>query len=112
MEKMFHYASASIAIEELKKKGFDIDYNIEEEQIIQNPDNFQIVHLYRYEGFSNPDDESTVYGIQTKDNTKKGIFVAGQLGNDEDNAAKVLLDLSIRDHQAANQNRREGFEKK
>lgn len=111
MEKMYHYASASIAIDELKKKGFEIDYNIEEDKIIANPDHFQIVHLYRYEGFSNPDDESTVYGIQTKDNTQKGVFVAGQLANDENNAAKVLLDLSIRDQQKENENRRNDFQK-
>ncbi|WP_430612891.1 hypothetical protein [Flavobacterium sp. JP2137] len=112
MKKMFHYASASIAIDELKNKGFDIDFNIEEQQIIANPDNFEIVHLYRYEGFSNPDDESTVYGIQSKDQKLKGVFVAGQLANDESDAARVLLDLSIKDQQASNKDRQQGFNSK
>ncbi len=64
MKKMYHYATVEKALEELKEKGFSIDYNIEEDKILSAPVNFGIVEIYRYEGMSNPDDEATVYGIQ------------------------------------------------
>ena len=64
MKKMYHYATVEKALNELKDKGFSIDFNVEEKQILQNPNNFGIIEIYRYEGMSNPDDEATVYGIE------------------------------------------------
>lgn len=94
---MYHYASTEIALNELKEKGFVIDYNVEEKQILQNPNNFGIVEIYRYEGMSNPDDESTVYGIENFSNGERGVFVAGNLSFAENEVAKILLKLEIDD---------------
>jgi hypothetical protein len=66
MEKKYHYATVSKAFEELKKKRILPDFNLHEDDIVKNPDHYQIVHIYRYEGDSNPDDEAVVYGITTK----------------------------------------------
>jgi hypothetical protein len=89
MEIKHHYASVSKALEELKEKGFTVDFNLQEEAIKNNVEHFEILHIYRYEGDSNPGDESIVYGIQTKEG-EKGVFVAG-LSAKSDNQTSLLL---------------------
>ncbi len=96
MSKMYHYASVSKALEDLKEKGFTVDFNINDQDLIQNPSHYEIQHIYRYEGESNPDDEATVYGILSTTG-QKGVFVAGYAANSDNDAAKVLLDLTIKD---------------
>lgn len=97
MRKMHHYATVEKALDELKTKGFTIDYNIEENSILQAPNNFGIVEIYRYEGMSNPDDEATVYGIQDFTTGDRGFFVAGNLSFAENDVAKILVKLEIED---------------
>ncbi|SEH57104.1 hypothetical protein SAMN02927937_00269 [Paenimyroides aquimaris] len=97
MKKMYHYATVEKALEELKNKGFTIDFNVEEKQILEKPNNFEIVEIYRYEGMSNPDDEATVYGIKNFDSGERGVFVAGNLSFAENETAKILLKLEIDD---------------
>ena len=95
MKNRYHYASVLKALEELKAMDFTIDFNLQEEAIYNNPNNYEILHIYRYEGDSNPDDEAIVYGI--KSNTgEKGVFVAGFSANSESKAAQVLNELSIK----------------
>jgi hypothetical protein len=96
MGKVYHYATVIEALKLLKEKGFEYDFNINEQEIVDNPDNFEIEHIYRYEGNSNPDDESMVYGIKSKSG-QKGVFVTGFSANSFNNADKILNDLSIRD---------------
>lgn len=93
--QMYHYATVSKALEELAEKGFTTDFNLDEKRIIDNPDDFEIVHIYRYEGESDPGDEATVYGIKSNSG-EQGVFVAGDLSLGETNATKVLNDLSIK----------------
>lgn len=98
-KRQYRYAGAEQAIEELKSEGFTIDYNIESQEIIQDPESFEIIYIYRYEGMTNPGDESSVYGIQNIQTCAKGVFVAGNLSFNEDEAAKVLLQLEIKGRQ-------------
>ena len=94
-KKQYKYADTETALEELKQKGYTRDFNAESHLIKQDPSSFKIVYIYRYEGMSNPDDESTVYGIEHINEGHKGVFVAGNLSFNEDDAAKVLLQLEI-----------------
>lgn len=94
---MYHYATVEKALNELKDKGFSIDFNVEEKQILQNPNNYGIIEIYRYEGMSNPDDEATVYGIEDFTTGNRGVFVAGNLSFAENDVAKILLKLEIDD---------------
>lgn len=95
MKNRYHYASVLKALEELKSMNFTVDFNLHEEAIRNNPNNYQILHIYRYEGDTNPDEEAIVYGI--KSNTgEKGVFVAGFSANSESQAAQVLNELSIK----------------
>lgn len=95
MKNRYHYASVSQALEELKTMGFTVDFNLQEENIMRHPDNYEILHIYRYEGDSNPDDEAVVFGIKST-NGEKGVFVAGFSANSESEAARVLNELSIK----------------
>ena len=94
-KRMYHYATVSKALEELKEKGFTIDFNIQEKRIIDSPDDFEIVHLYRYEGESDPGDEATVFGIKSSTG-EKGVFVAGLSTFADSSAAMVLNELTIK----------------
>lgn len=97
MAHTYNYASASQALRELKELGFVIDYNINDSEFRNNPHDFEIVHIYRYEGDSNPDDEATVYGIRSKSSeNKKGVFVSGFAANSECDSARYLIGLSIK----------------
>lgn len=97
-KRMYHYATVSQALEELKEKGFTIDFNIQEKRIIDSPDDFEIVHLYRYEGESDPGDEATVFGIKSSTG-EKGVFVAGLSTFADSSAAMVLNELTIKGRQ-------------
>lgn len=95
MEHNYHYATVSKALEELEEKGFTYDFNLHEEDIVNNPNDYQIVHIYRYEGNTNPDDEAIVYGIRTKSG-KNGVFVSGFAANSVSDAAQMLINITIK----------------
>lgn len=94
MRRESHYETVSVAIEELRKKGFTTDFNLEENCIAFRSDQFkadgfEIVDIYRYEGNTDPADEATVYAIQS-DKGIKGILVTGY-GISTDAATTELL---------------------
>lgn len=89
MKVQHHYASASQAIEDLRQKGYQYDYNLNEKEILMDPDDYIVHHIYRYEGDSNPDDESIVYGISSFDD-KKGFYVSGYSANSNAEVYKVI----------------------
>lgn len=95
MKSIYHYASVSKALEDLYQKGYLIDFNLQEENIKQNPALYEIVHIYRYEGNSDPGDEAIVYGIKTSAG-EKGVFVAGFSANSDNEAAIILNEISIK----------------
>lgn len=70
-------------IEELRKNGYTTDFNLEDEKISNNTtsliyqvDQLHIDNVYRFEGTSNPDDNSILYAI-TADDDVKGVLVDG-----------------------------------
>ncbi|MGQ7947663.1 hypothetical protein [Flavobacterium sp. WC2509] len=94
MKPTYHYTTVLEALEDLKEKGFHHDFNLQTEAIKRNPNEFSVKHVYRYEGDSDPDEESVVYGIVSVSG-KKGVFVAGFSANSDDEAAKILEKLFI-----------------
>lgn len=81
MSISYHYATVAKAIDELREKGFVEDFNLEDNYLSSRAGRFgdaefDIVHIYFYEGESNPDDEATVYGIASATG-HKGILVTG-----------------------------------
>lgn len=96
METRHDYESAAVALEKLKEKGYNIDFNQEFEEIQRDAEQYQIDHLYRYEGASDPDDESTVYGISHTTRDRKGVFVAGDLSLIEGKKRDIILALELK----------------
>lgn len=94
--QMYHYATVSKALQELNEKGYTTDFNLEEDRIKMNKDDFEIEHIYRYEGESDPGDEATVYGIRSISTGEKGVFVAGYMADSESDAARALLEMTIK----------------
>lgn len=91
----YNYDSVLNALTELKSLGFTVDYNINEGEFITNPHDFEIIHIFRYEGDSSADDEATVYGIKSKSG-QKGVYVSGYTANSESDSARFLIGLSIK----------------
>lgn len=99
--QMYHYATVSKALEELAEKGYTIDYNLQEDKIINSPADFTIMEIYRYEGATDPGDEATVFGIKSSTG-ETGTFVAGMNAYTENSAAQVLNELFIKGRQEYN----------
>lgn len=98
MNSNYHYDTASQAIEELRSKGFLIDFNLRENSLsIENPrflpEELRIVDVYRYEGDTDPADEVIVYGIESRDGSK-GIFVAGYAADADEDLALIISRLA------------------
>ena len=94
MKPAYHYTTVLEALEDLKEKGFDHDFNLHSDAIKSNPNDYGVKHVYRYEGDSDPDEESVVYGI-ISNSGKKGVFVAGFSANSDNEASQILEKLYI-----------------
>ncbi len=80
---MFSYDTLSQAVDGLRKRGFITDFNLESDHlscpdaaVSLSPAEFEITEVYRFEGNSDPADESIVYAIESK-HGQKGILVNG-----------------------------------
>ena len=95
MNHQLHYSTVSQAIETLRKQGFTVDFNLEENCLVCDnkkfeANDFEIVDVYRYEGDTDPADEASVYAIESKSGLK-GILVAGY-GPSSDSMSSAMLD--------------------
>lgn len=75
------YTTVTEAINGLRERGYTLDFNLKPEcveckelDIHINPDEFIIDEYYRFEGASNPDDNSIVFAVSSKDGLK-GVLV-------------------------------------
>lgn len=78
---MIVYDTVSEAVIGLKKRGFSLDFNLQENCIVChadkfNPADFEIVEAHRFEGNTDPSDEAIVYAIESKTGLK-GVLVNG-----------------------------------
>ena len=76
-----HYASLTDGIQDLREKGYTHDFNQCEHHLEckklekeYKPANFTITENHRFEGMTNPSDNSVLYGIEADDGTK-GILI-------------------------------------
>ena len=75
------YSSLSKAIEDLKNKGYDTDFNLVDDGIESkhlkktwNAGQIEVEDAFRFEGMTNPGDNSVLYLINT-DSGEKGLLV-------------------------------------
>ena len=76
---MHAYDTITSAIQELKLRGYQLDFNLKENCIICDdekfhPEDFEITEVYRFEGDTDPADEAVLYAIESK-NGQKGLLV-------------------------------------
>lgn len=99
MDIVYHYATVKVALDELRAKGFTEDFNIDEENLVYNSgkfghEEFDITHLYFYEGETDPDEKATVYGIESKSGIK-GVLVTGNDAFPDNASAKIIDKLLV-----------------
>jgi hypothetical protein len=104
MKQQFHYATVTEAIEQLRKQGFTLDFNLKENHLTAGDQaypagEFEIVDLYRYEGASDPGDEATVYALASASGLK-GVLVSGYGISTDDDSAETLKQLHYKYQQA------------
>lgn len=93
------FGTLSETVNALKQLGYQHDFNIKNEciichqtNIIMSPEDFQIDKVYRFEGESNPDDESVVYAISSPKYGVSGTLVNGY-GISADETASRLVQI-------------------
>jgi hypothetical protein len=96
---MITYDTVSEAVNGLNKRGFEIDFNLEVNCIVCtvgkfNPDGFEIVEVYRFEGNSDPSDEAVVYAIQSITGMK-GVLVNGYGISADTMSSEMAKKLSV-----------------
>lgn len=91
------YETLSEALNDLRKRGFAYDFNFDsdclfcaENKTRIKPEDFKIVEYYRFEGNSDPSDNSIVYGISSDKHNIKGVLV-NAYGIYTENATDDLL---------------------
>lgn len=77
------YYSLVDALNDLKKRGYTTDFNLAFDKVkcaktgvCLSPAEFEITEHYRFEGMSNPDDNSVIYAIEAKDGSMKGVLIS------------------------------------
>ncbi|PPK98919.1 hypothetical protein SAMN05444682_11655 [Parapedobacter indicus] len=78
---MNSYDTLSEALDGLNKRGYTIDFNMQSDSVYCKalgksfkPEDFEIVAFYRFEGNTDPGDESIVYALKTKSG-HQGVLV-------------------------------------
>jgi hypothetical protein len=102
MEENFHYSTVTDAINKLREQGFNLDFNLAENCLVCNtqkfqPNDFEIVDVFRYEGNTDPADEAAVYAIESKLGLK-GILVTGYGISADTMSTQMLKKLQKRRH--------------
>lgn len=96
------YGTLSETINALKKEGYTIDFNINTEYLvchheamILSPDDFIIDKFFRFEGETNPDDQSILYAISSTKLGKKGVLVNGYGISSDEISDRLISELKI-----------------
>ncbi|HAX50260.1 MAG TPA: phosphoribosylpyrophosphate synthetase [Ignavibacteria bacterium] len=98
---MYSYDTLSEALNDLEKRGYTRDFNIECDSIVcksielkLHPGDFEISEYYRFEGESDPDDSEIVYAITSKEGIK-GTIVNGYGIYSDEISDEMLRKLKI-----------------
>jgi len=99
---MQSFDTLSEAMNALKADGFTLDFNaaFDKIQCMENdaclrPEEFEITQVHRFEGMTNPSDQSVLYAIESKQGDLKGLLVGAYGAYSEDMDADMLRKLSI-----------------
>lgn len=102
MEENIYYDTLTEAIQDLRSKGYTEDFNLKQNciecrngayKIFHNE--FQIDKVYRFEGQTDPSDESILYAISSEKYNLKGLLVNGYGISSEPLTNQMLDKLKI-----------------
>lgn len=97
-----YYGTLSETINALKKKGYSLDFNIHEDCLIchqtktqLSPDDFEIVKTYRFEGMTDPGDQTILYVIHSPKFNVKGLLVNGYGLHADEYSSRLVGKLNV-----------------
>ncbi len=106
------FGTLSETINALYSLGYNHDFNISDECVVchqanitLSPNDFQIDKVYRFEGASNPDDQSILFAISSPKFAIKGVLVNGYGISADDATTKLIEKLEINYAQSTKQNK-------
>ncbi len=96
---MYSYDTLSEAVNDLRNRGFTVDFNLQENCLVCHSDkfnieDFEVAEVYRFEGNTDPADEAIVFGIESKTGVK-GVLVSGYGVSAEGMSAEMAKKLSL-----------------
>lgn len=99
---MRNYSSLSDALNDLKKRGYTEDFELQQHclqctslSLELEPEKFTVDEFYRFEGMSNPDDNSIVFAISSVEGVK-GTLVDAYGMYSENLTEPMVRKLTIR----------------
>ena len=100
------FGTLSETINGLINLGYNHDFNISDECLVchhanvtLSPSDFQIDKVYRFEGESNPEDQSILYAISSPKFDIKGVLVNGYGISSDEETSKVIEKLETHHQQ-------------
>lgn len=103
------YDTLSEAVNDLQNNGYKEDFLIHENgeclfcvghSMELSPEEFVIDEIYRFEGMTDPGDESIVFAISSKDNLIKGLVINSFGADFSYRSSKLVEDLYRRSRKA------------
>lgn len=96
---MYSYDTLSEAVNDLRNRGFTVDFNLQENCLVCHSDkfnieDFEVAEVYRFEGNTDPADEAIVFGIESKTGVR-GLLVSGYGISAEGMSAEMARKLSL-----------------
>lgn len=95
------YSSLSVAIRDLQQKGFTEDFNLVADGIESKSlkkqwkaGDLEVIKFYRFEGMSDPGDNTILYLIETKDG-RRGLLVDIYGAEIGDISSEMIKKLSL-----------------
>lgn len=97
------FGTLSQTINALVKLGYTHDFNVQDDSIVSSksnkrlsPEDFHIDKVYRFEGASDPDNQSILYAISSENHDLKGILVNAYGVYSDDKTSKLIERLEIK----------------
>ncbi len=103
---MESYTTLVEAINGLKKQGYTEDFNLKENcidcrngQFQLSPDDFNVDKVFRFEGESDPEDQSVLYAISSERYNIKGVLVNAYGIYSDGGANEIIKKLKVHEAQ-------------
>lgn len=102
------YDTLSEAVNDLQKSGYVEDFQVQEDgeclfcvgrSMELSPEEFVIDEIFRFEGMTDPADESILFAISSKDNLIKGLVVNSFGAEFSFRSSKLVEELNKRNRE-------------